>query len=71
MKHKATKSQEPVDQRTIASILDETGASASGLTAKRDFVISQNEYFRKIKTGDDLSDVPEMFLQNLKTEKVI
>lgn len=39
--------------------------------AKKDFVICQNEYFREIKAGDDLSDVPEKFSQNLKTEGVL
>jgi hypothetical protein len=45
--------------------------SKSSLIAKKDFVISQNEYFREIKTGDDLADVPERFHDNLKVEKVL
>ena len=39
--------------------------------AKRDFVIHQNEVHIEIKAGDDLSNVPERFWQNLKTENVI
>lgn len=39
--------------------------------AKKDFVISHNGYERVIKKGDDLSDVPAMYLANLKTEGVI
>lgn len=41
------------------------------LTAKKDFVIKQNEYFRKIKAGDNLSDIPDRFLENLRTEGVL
>lgn len=41
------------------------------LIAKKDFEICHNDYYRKIKVGDDLSDVPKKYLENLKTEKVI
>jgi len=41
------------------------------LIAKRDFVIKQNEFYLEIKTGDDLSEVPKLYLENLKTEQVI
>jgi len=41
------------------------------MIAKRDFVICHNDYFKTIKVGDDLSDVPEMYWANLKTETVI
>ncbi|BEV68537.1 hypothetical protein Bb109J_c1957 [Bdellovibrio bacteriovorus] len=41
------------------------------LVAVKPFIICHNDYFRLIKVGDDLSDVPEKYLQNLKTEKVI
>lgn len=41
------------------------------MIAKKDFTIVQNDYKRVISPGDDLSDVPERFHQNLKTEKVI
>lgn len=40
-------------------------------TAKKDFAIHQNQYDREIKAGDDLSDVPDEFLVNLKTEGVL
>ena len=43
----------------------------STLIAKKDFEIHHNDYHRTIKAGDDLSDVPEIYLQNLKTEEVI
>jgi len=39
--------------------------------ALRDFTISHNGYFLKIKKGDDLSKVPVKFTENLKTEKVL
>jgi hypothetical protein len=41
------------------------------MIAKRDFLIVQNDYRREIKTGDDISDVPERYHENLRTEKVI
>lgn len=41
------------------------------LVAKKDFKIVHNEYVRDIKVGDDLSDVPEMYIQNLKSEQII
>lgn len=43
----------------------------AGKIAKRDFVIHQNEFHFEIKEGDDLSEIPERFHQNLKTEQVI
>lgn len=39
--------------------------------ALKDFVICQNDYRLEIKKGDDLSNVPDKFIENLKTEKVI
>ena len=41
------------------------------LVAKRDFHIVCNEDDILIKTGDDLSGVPEKYLENLRTERVI
>ena len=41
------------------------------LIAKKDFEIFQNDYHRKIKAGDDLSDIPEQYRQNLITEGII
>ncbi len=39
--------------------------------AKKAFVISQSGYVRNISVGDDLTDVPAKYHQNLKTEGVI
>lgn len=39
--------------------------------AKKDFKIVQNAYEREIKKGDDLSDIPGAYLENLKTEGVL
>lgn len=41
------------------------------LVALKDFRIVQNAYDRKIKAGDDLSDVPAKYLVNLRTEGVL
>lgn len=43
----------------------------SRLIAKKDFVICHNDYFKEIKKGDDISDVPPIYIENLKTENVI
>ena len=40
------------------------------ITPLRDFTIAQNDIFIELKTGATAS-VPERFIQNLKTEKVI
>jgi hypothetical protein len=39
--------------------------------AKKNFKIVQNDFVLEIKVGDDLTDVPERFVENLKTEGVI
>ncbi len=50
-------------------------APKAGMTALKDFEIyhptSENVYQRKIKKGEDLSDVPAIYHENLKTEGVI
>ena len=53
------------------SVTETVERAKTKLIAKRDFVIHQNEIHIEIKTGDDLSNVPKLFLENLKTEKVI
>ena len=40
------------------------------LIALKDFVVCHNEHYYEIKEGEEVK-VPEMFLENLKTEKVI
>lgn len=49
----------------------EFGHKSGPLIAKKDFKIVHNEYVREIKVGDDLSDVPNMYLENLRTEQVL
>lgn len=46
-------------------------APAGALIAKKPFTIHWNDYHCEIKAGDDLSDVPAKFHQNLKTEGVL
>jgi hypothetical protein len=41
------------------------------LIAKKDFTIHHNTYFREIKEGQNISDVPEIYHENLRTEEVI
>lgn len=53
------------------SVVDLVAQVKSKRVAKRDFVIHQNEYHFEIKAGDDLSHIPELFIENLKTENVI
>lgn len=45
--------------------------SSGSLIAKKDFLIVHNDYRREIKKGDDLSDVPEIYHPNLRTEEVL
>jgi hypothetical protein len=42
-----------------------------GLVAKKDFVIRQEPYSRVILAGEDISDVPEKYHANLRTEGVL
>lgn len=39
--------------------------------AKRDFSIRRNDYKRDIRAGENLKDVPEIYLDNLRTEQVL
>lgn len=41
------------------------------MIAKKDFKIVHNNYVRDVKVGDDLSDIPLMYVSNLKAENVI
>jgi hypothetical protein len=45
--------------------------AAGTLVAKKDFAIHHNDYRRIIRAGDDLSDIPESYLENLRTEGVL
>lgn len=39
--------------------------------AKKDFEINHNDFHLVIKEGDSLADIPEIYLENLKTEGVL
>ncbi len=41
------------------------------LIAQKAFTIRQNDYLKVIAVGDDISDIPEIYLENLKTEGVL
>ena len=44
----------------------------TSMRAKKDFhIFCPPEHDIKIKEGDDLSDIPELFITNLKTEGVL
>ena len=64
--HKKKKEFKEVDEVKIVEPKQE-----SKLVALKDFVISHNDYFRKIVKGEDISDVPKIYIENLKTEGVI
>ncbi len=49
---------------------EEVKAKAA-LVAKKDFEIHQNDYHLVIKAGDNISDVPEIYIPNLKSEGVL
>lgn len=50
---------------------EEKKPKSKGSIAKKDFVICHNEYYREIKKGDDISDVPSKFKSNLKIEGIL
>ena len=64
MDKKKKKSEDVVEEMSVRKI-------RQGMFAKKDFVIHHNKFHLEIKEGDDLSSVPQMFIENLKTENVI
>lgn len=82
-----TKCSKCIQEETMAEKIAETEAltkaeevksspkkSAKKLVAKKAFKIKfpgNEPYYRDIEIGDDVSDVPEKFKVNLKTEGVI
>lgn len=70
MKSKAEKDHVQEYEKTVSRLVSEVKAKQS-MIAKRDFLIVQNDTRIEIKAGDDVSHVPEMYWQNLKTEQVI
>jgi len=52
-------------------VLDQEQKEDTKLIAKKDFVISHNGYLKKIKAGEDISDVPSVYHANLKTEGIL
>lgn len=70
MKSKAEKDHVKKYEKTVTRLVDEV-KSKRAMIAKRDFLIVQNDVRIEIKAGDDVSHVPEMYWQNLKTEMVI
>lgn len=54
-----------------AILADTKTNKLSGKIALKGHVICQNKHYFDIKKGDDLSDIPELFYQTLKTEQVI
>ena len=56
---------------TKKNTMPEKKAGEPLLIAKKDFIINFNDYRKVIKKGDKLGDIPEKFMPNLKTEKVI
>ncbi len=59
------------DKKMNEELESENQAMKSGMVAKKDFELYHNEYHRKIKAGDDISDIPSMYHENLKTEGVL
>lgn len=64
MNWKSEKAKYEAEKRNVDKFVEK-------LIAKKDFEIFHNGYHRKIKAGEDITDVPARYLQNLKTEKVI
>lgn len=51
--------------------MSEIKKTEPALVAKKDFEINHNGFCLKIKKGDNLKDVPKIYLPNLKTEGVL
>lgn len=74
LRGKGNKIPDPIEEsvtKATALMTEMQGEDSGSMIAKKDFVITHNEYTRKIKAGEDVSDVPSKYHQNLKTEKVI
>lgn len=65
--------KEKNNNSTDTKVSIEKYISGKDMIAKKDFYIVQNKINIKIKKGDDIAKlkIPERFLQNLKTEKII
>jgi len=74
---KKTKKSEPQRKTEVDLPIEPFGSHPDAkkkpapLIAKKDFTLHHNEYRRTIKVGDDLSDVPELYHPNLRTEGVL
>lgn len=55
----------------MSEIIEDKIDGLTDETAKRDFVICQNDFYFEIKRGDSLDKVPVKYHDNLKTEGVI
>lgn len=65
------KKEKKPEQKGFAPVDSMIGKMLGRQVAKKDFKLVHNNYIRDIKEGDDLSDVPEMYKQNLKSENVL
>lgn len=54
-----------------SELVDLANIKEKGMVAKKDFAIHHNDFHLEIKKGDDLSKVPPIYWDNLKTEQVI
>lgn len=61
----------PDDAEAAKPAAPKPAAAKPKAVAKRDFEIVQNGYHRVIKAGEDVSDVPIRFHENLRTERVL
>lgn len=59
-----------LDEEEMVGVVPEKN-TMEGEVALKDFIIFHNEFRADIKTGDDLSKIPELYRENLKTEGVI
>lgn len=59
------------NKRKNGTGIDEHLTKVEKLIAKKDFVIVQNEFHISIKAGQDLKDVPKVYIPNLITEGVL
>lgn len=67
MKSFGKKNDEDID----GSVDQGSQKSGSDMIAKKDFEIHHNAFHLVIKVGDDLSNVPKIYLENLKAEGIL
>lgn len=63
--------KELTEETFLQKVMGKKPQTPKTMIAKKNFEIHHNDYHCVIKEGDDLSQIPELYHANLKTEGVI